>query len=281
MAHWLIDGQWSETVGAADRGLHYGDGLFETLAIRTGRLEFWDRHMARLERGCDRLALPHPDTATLLDEVGRLWRTAGRPDRAVVKLLLTRGEGGRGYRPPAAPAGRRILSLHPWPRYPDHWAEQGIALWRCRTPLGSSPALAGLKHLNRLEQVVARAEWDDPAIAEGLMCDEAGNAVEGTMTNLFARFGGRLVTPDLSRGGVEGIARQVVLERAAELGIETAIETLPLERLKEADELFVTNAIAGLWPVASLGPWRYTPGPVGRRLREALEEARKEEGLSL
>ena len=192
----LIDGREAVAIDVRDRGLHYGDGLFETLAVAQGRPLLWRRHMQRLAAGCRRLRIPPPAAETLREEAERL---CARLDRAVLKIMVTRGDGGRGYAPPPAAAGTRVLMTYPWPPYPERHRRDGVAVRVCAARLGASPGLVGLKHLNRLEQVMARAEWDDPSIAEGLMLDAAGHVIEGTMSNLFAVIGGRLVTPDLTQ----------------------------------------------------------------------------------
>lgn len=265
-----VDGAPGRAVPADDRGLHYGDGLFETVAVRRGVPVFWERHMTRLAEGCARLRLPRPDPAVLQREADALCRDA---DAAVLKVVITRGSGGRGYRPPAAPEPRRVLSLHPWPGAVAARAAEGVRVITCRTPLGDSPALAGLKHLNRLEQVLARAEWDDPDIPEGLMADTRGRLVEGTMGNLFAVRAGALVTPPVDRCGVRGIMRGVVMEQAAGRGLAVSEAYLDLPALVRAEEVFLTNSIIGLWPVlavdgAPVGQGR--PGPVTRWLQGVI-----------
>jgi len=245
----LIDGIPAVVVPAADRGLQYGDGLFETIAVVDGRPCLWDRHLARLRAGCVRLAIPLPDPDLLQAEVLALAKGQGR---AVLKLTVTRGEGGRGYRPPHPARPRRILRLHPWPDHPPAWRSAGVRVRYCRTRLGHQPLLAGLKHLNRLEQVLARAEWDDPDIGEGLMLDLDGTVVEGTQTNLFALTAGRLVTPLLDRCGVNGVVRQVVIETAWMQGLAVEEARLTPAELAQADALFLASSLAGLWPVREL-----------------------------
>ena len=266
----LVDGTESDTLDVRDRGLQYGDGLFETLAVRDGEPRRWAYHLERLQAGCRRLAIPAPTETNLTDEAERCCTGV---ERGVLKVLVTRGSGGRGYRPPAEPHPRRLLMAAPWPDYPDaHWTE-GVRLRYCDTPLGESPALAGLKHLNRLEQVLARAEWDDPAIAEGLMRDPAGRVVDGTQSNLFWVRDGVLHTPALMRCGVSGVARRLVLEHAEVHGIPFSVddETYPAD-LDAADELFVTNSVIGLWPVRELAGRTYRPGPLAQRMAAALDE---------
>jgi 4-amino-4-deoxychorismate lyase len=250
----LINGRPTDQIPAADRGLQYGDGLFETIVMVQGEPLLWERHMARLEAGERRLGLPPENKARLRREV---LAEAGAESPAVVKVMLTRGAGGRGYRPPVYPQVSRVVGLHPWPRYPVQWFSNGIRLRVCSTRLGRNPQLAGIKHLNRLEQVLARREWDDPNIPEGLMLDEDNHVIEGTQSNLFLLKGRRLITPDLSNCGVAGVVRELVLEIAAELKLTTQITRVKLGELQRADVLFITNSLLGICPVSALENRRY------------------------
>lgn len=266
--HCLINGMPGDLLTVSDRGLHYGDGLFETVAVRNGICEFWDRHMQRLLRGCERLRIPAPDESLLADETARLAQDASR---AVLKILITRGSGGRGYRVPEPAAPTRILRLTEWPDYPADNATQGIRLRLCTQRLGSNPSLAGLKHLNRLEQVLARLEWDDPVIAEGVVLDHAGNVIEGTFSNVFMVKNGTLITPRLDQCGVAGVLRGEVMELAVLEGIVCEERRLPLAELYTADEMFLTNSLIGIWPVCAFEHWHNPAGPVTRTLQAALE----------
>lgn len=268
----LINGRPGDTLAAGDRGLHYGDGLFETLAVRGGACEFWDRHLQRLRRGCERLRIPMPDTELLIQESHRL--TQEQP-RAVLKILITRGSGGRGYRVPEQVQPTRILRLTEWPEHPAANAETGVRLRLCAQRLGGNPSLAGLKHLNRLEQVLARMEWDDPAIAEGVMLDQAGQVIEGTFTNVFMAKQGRLLTPRLDQCGVAGVMRGVVMDLARAAGIDCEERALPLDELFAADEIFLTNSLIGIWPVREFEHWRKSPGTLTRILQSDLERLRQ------
>jgi len=263
----LIDGAPAATVPVTDRGLHYGDGLFETIAVVDGRPCLWDRHLARLRHGCRRLAIPCPETDLLLDEALSL---TGGLARAVLKVIVTRGDGGRGYRPPRPATPRRVLRVSAWPDYPESWGSAGVRVRYCQTRLGHQPLLAGLKHLNRLEQVLARAEWDDPDVAEGLMLDPDGQLIEGTQTNLFAIAGGRLLTPPLDRCGVAGVVRGLVLDLARGLGLPVAEEPLDPARLERADGLFLTSSLAPLWPVRELAGRPFDPAGVPPELAAAV-----------
>lgn len=263
----LIDGTDTDRIAADDRGLLYGDGLFETLAVRNGLPQLWSQHMARLEQGCARFGIVPPERELLLAEARGLCANSGQ---AVLKIIVTRGSGGRGYRPAPHGVPRRILSLHPWPDYPAEWQRQGVVVRLCETRLGRNPRLAGIKHLNRLEQVLARSEWDDAEVAEGLMLDADGALIEGTMSNVFVVRAGRLLTPALEACGVAGVMRAHLLERAAQLGVICEATALGLADVRSADEVFLCNSLIGIWPVRRFQDTVYAPGPLTRRLQQAL-----------
>ena len=264
----LVDGQQQPTVEVSDRGLQYGDGLFETLPVIDGTVPCWERHWRRLSFGCQRLQMPCPDEVAVLHDINQL--STGKT-RAVIKLIVTRGDGLRGYRVPKRPRTRRIAIGSDWPNYPPDWARQGVAVRLCKTRLGSNPALAGLKHCNRLEQVLARQEWQDQ-VAEGLMQDPQGHVIEGTMTNLFVMDHRGLITPDLSACGVVGIARELILEQAPDLGIQAKIDTVTVEQLREAQAVFLCNSLIGIWPVHTFEKTRY-------KIPEWISDLRTLDGL--
>ena len=257
-----VNGEPAEMVCLADRGLQYGDGLFETLAVLDGRVPRLELHLDRLRKGCASLRMPMPDETLLHREV---QQAAEGETYAVLKLILTRGRGGRGYRPPESATVTRLLFRHPWPDHPESWSTQGIELRVCTTRLAVGSPLAGMKHLNRLEQIMARAEWEDGA-QEGLMLDADGRVVEGTMSNLFVSPAeGWLVTPDLSRSGVAGVTRRHILAMAESEGLRVDVCELSLEELLDSREIFVCNSIIGVWPVTRIAERRYTVGPLTRR----------------
>lgn len=133
--------------------------------------------------------------------------------------------------------------------------------------MSRQPLLAGLKHLNRLEQVLARAEWQDTEHAEGLMLDQAGRVIEGVFSNLFLVRDGVLITADLKRCGVAGVMRAELLFQAVSLGISTQITDIPLEQLQWADEVFVCNSVYGIWPVRAYAALHWPVGPLTRKLQ--------------
>jgi 4-amino-4-deoxychorismate lyase len=258
---WL-DGAPLEGPVGLDRGLEFGDGLFETIAVRDNRARLLARHLARLAEGCERLGLARQDPAQLKAEITRAARI---PGVGVLKLILTRGAGGRGYlADPGAPVRRWLAALSPRAR-PARYAIEGVAMRTLATRLAEQPLLAGLKHLNRLEQVLARRELVDPAIGEGLMLDVSGRVVCGTMSNVYAVIEERIVTPSLGRAGVAGVVRAALLDAWRAEGVEVEIRDLQPAELAAASELFLSNALIGIWPVADLDGRRYAPGPVARR----------------
>jgi len=266
----LVNGVESSAISVDDRGLQYGDGLFETMSAQDGRVRHFERHMERLAEGGRRLGLPVPDPNLVAAECERALVGLGAGS---VKLMVTRGPGPRSYRPPADPAVTRIVvSSAPKPRNDP---EEGIVVRLCDTPLGLNPRLAGIKHLNRLEQVLACAEWDDPAIAEGLMSSVDGRIVCATAANVFLVREGRLLTPAIRDCGVAGVMRGVVLAAAREAGIDNEILDVRLVDFSAADEVFLTNAITGVRPVGEiLGLRRYAaPGDVTRILLERTARA--------
>lgn len=265
----LVNGIATDRIAALDRGFTLGDGLFETVAVRAGQARLWPQHCERLAEGCRRLGLPQPDVAMLHDE---LEQCRGDELDGTVRITWTRGPGPRGYAPPEQPEPTRVVGWFPGlPTLP----ERPLRLRWCDHRLGENPALAGLKHLNRLEQVLARAEWNDPGIDEGVMRSVSGDIIECTSCNLFLVLDGILLTPDLSRCGVAGVMRRHVLTLAEDLSIPVQIGRLNVDTLVNADELFVTNASRGIAAVGSMENHEWTaPGPRTRQLMQALEQDR-------
>ncbi len=266
----LINGVPGDHVSIHDRGLLYGDGVFRTLRVSGGKVLCWPRHFRKLQQDCSALKLPCPEAALLFDELQQL---AGQQPDGVAKIIITRGLGARGYAPAENIIPTRILSITPFIPYPDEFYTQGISLRVCDLRLAHQSRLAGIKHLNRLENVLAAAEWNDADIAEGLLLDVAGNVIEGTRSNLFMLNGGELLTPDLSRCGVAGVQRERVLERASVQGMPCRIGQFGLEELLAADEIFLVNSVIGLWPVRELQRRNWNSHPVARQVQEWLNHA--------
>ena len=265
----LINGVAAEDVAATDRGLAYGDGVFRTLLLINARACNWQLHYSKLAADCAALGIECPANAVLADDLARL---ANQSADAVIKIIITRGSGARGYAPPQPASPTRIVLSTQRPDYPGEYADAGVEVRVCDTRLSFQPRLAGVKHLNRLENVLARAEWSDRGVPEGVMLDVDGNAVGGTMTNLFIVENGTLVTPDLTRCGVAGVTRARIMQAAARAGVRCREELLPLARLLEADETVLVNSVIGVWRVRACQGRRWQDGSVSRRMREWLDD---------
>ena len=260
----------STTQPVLDRRLQYGDGLFETIAIRRGRARLLEYHLERLYAGCARLGIPAPAAALLRTEIAAASAVVAGSlaTAATVKLIVTRGTGPRGYRPPAA-AQPTCIVIGEAATGPA--ATTAVTLRLCTTRLGRNPALAGLKHLCRLEQVLARAEWDDAAIDEGLMMDDQGRLVCGTQSNLFLFLDGQLLTPRVDQCGVAGVMRRAVLEWARTARLDAREAILWPADLERASEAFMTNALAGARPVAGIDGRGLLRGTIAERFNAWLE----------
>ena len=263
---WLVNGRRTG-VDPADRGLAYGDGLFETMGAADGRIRWLDYHLERLASGCRRLAIEPPHLEVLRAEIAEHCPRAGR---FVVKVIVTRGPGERGYHPPAATKPTRIIGISEWHAYPAVNYTRGIRVRVCELRIGVSPAIAGLKHLCRLEHVLAQLELRGHDVEQGLLLDTSGYVVGGSSSNVFAVRGGELLTPSVTRNGIAGVMRRVVLENAHQAGLTPREAELTLADLQTADELFMANSLFGIWPVARLDDRAFTPGPATRRLMQNL-----------
>lgn len=262
-----VDGVPGSSVPIDDRGLQYGDGLFETLRIRGGRVRFLDAHLARLTLGCERLGIPLPNIEALRAEIAMVADGSGI--EAILKLMLTRGSGPRGYPAGGSLRPRRILSLHPMT--PVRIPGGGATLRLARTMISENAALAGVKHLNRLENVLAASEPSHDQHFDSLLQDSQGLVICGTHCNVFLVQRGCLVTPSVERAGVAGVMRGIVLRESAALGLEHDVRAVPVAELQAADEVFVTNARIGVVPVRSVGEHVYTMNTIGTRIGGHVE----------
>lgn len=262
----LIDGIPADVVSANDRGLLYGDGVFRTLKRAGGVSLQWARQYRKLAADCVALHLNCPAAAVLEADLECL------PADCVAKIIVTRGPAARGYAvvPDALPT--RIVTSSSLPVYPKSHETMGVKVHLCSLRLASQPRLAGIKHLNRLENVLARMEWNDPAIVEGILLDAAGNVIEGTMSNVFCYRAGVLHTPDLSCCGVAGVQRERMLDFAAESGVAVRVGKLPLDMLMEAEEVMLCNSVIGVWPVREFNGGVWEMGDVAVRLGRLMEK---------
>lgn len=254
----------AHAIAYEDRGFGYGDGLFETALLHDGAVRFLSAHLQRLRESCARLGIAYPGDATLAADIRSV---SGDERDGIVKIIVTRGAGGRGYRPLPNLASTRVVALHPPPVIT---ANSGLTVRWCDIHSSRNAALAGMKHLNRLENVLAQMEWDDAAIGEGLLLDTEGELVSATSGNIFIARYDALFTPDLRYCGVRGVMRGQVLRAAAELGVSVSEEPLWPHDLEHATEVFVTSAVRGIRPVIALESLQWEAGPLARKLNAAL-----------
>lgn len=266
---YLINGKRESGISPFDRGFAYGDGVFRTLAIRRGQLRTWTAHLKRLQTDCNALGIVCPSEELLLGDISKL---AGDSSDCAIKIVVTRGEGERGYAVPALAQPTRVVIKTALPQYPEQHYSSGVSLFLCQTRLGHQPRLAGIKHLNRLENVLARMEWVDTQVVDGLMLDTDGHVIECTMSNVFMRSGDTLITPDLSKCGVAGVTRQRIIDTAPELGYRAVVRPITLSELMDADEVVICNSLYGVWQVNHLASHAWPFGVLAAKLREQLSK---------
>lgn len=244
----LINGKRTARISPQDRGLLYGDGVFRTLRATGGRIHWWADHYAKLAADARVLGLVCPGEDLLRTEC----LEAAQDGDCVIRLTLTRGAGARGYRLPENATPTRVVHAAPLPEYPASHTADGITVRWCSLKLGHQPKLAGIKHLNRLENVLARAEWSDPEIAEGLLMDETGWVIGGVMSNLLVMRGKTLFTPDLGQCGVAGVTRMRILRAAQRNGMSVRVAPMRPQDIYKADELCLCNSLIGVWRIRDI-----------------------------
>jgi len=264
-----VNGHATTSVDVTDRGLQYGDGLFETVTCVDGEPRWLAAHLARLRLGCERLRIPFRDYDLLVDEIGH---AAGAQSRAIVKIIVTRGNSAaRGYAFAGDETPTRIVSRHEWPSEPADARTRGIAVVTARRTMPADPTLAGIKHLNRLDNVLAAREATERGVDEILRFDEGGRLICGSMTNVFLVRGESLLTPALDRAGVCGVMRDRVLRLAEEGGRIAQVKDVDGPDLRAAEGVFLTNVRVGIWPVQRIDDRELQVPALVRQLQEQLD----------
>ena len=267
----LLNGQYIQpdqpVLYADDRGFHYGDGLFETMLLKQGKVRFLEDHWQRIAAGCEKLSIPMPDEALFEQE---LKLVTAKHDSGVVKFILSRGRGERGYRYPSVVTPTRLWQFSPSNQ--THSIESGIRVRLCATRLARNPSLANIKHCNRLEQILAQNESQDAEISEGLMLDTDGELVCATMSNIFLIVDQVLVTPDLRFCGIQGVMRKNILKLAGTLDVPVEVRAVRGEELYSADHVFLTNAVRGIRAVTMLDQHCWSLGALTQQLILALDK---------
>jgi 4-amino-4-deoxychorismate lyase len=273
MTDWFQNGDATGQVDANDRGFQYGDGLFETVAIRNDAPRLWQYHMDRLSNGCKLLGIEKPADTALYEGVMHALRHSDVPTAySVVKIIVSAGTGRRGYGRPTATAPTVLFGAFPAAPPPVKLFVDGVDLVLCRTRLASNSPTAGLKTLNRLEQVLARSEFIATGEFEGLTMDADDNIICGTMSNVFFVTNNSISTPALDRCGVAGVMRRHVIETLRVQGIDTHIQAVNLAHLKNIDEVFVSNSQFGVMPVRSCGTMQWPVGVTTKHVMSILAD---------
>ncbi|MEI2603097.1 aminodeoxychorismate lyase [Erwinia aphidicola] len=250
-----VNGLAQESIDARDRAVQFGDGCFTTARVLHGSMLRPQAHLQRLQQACERLRIAGVDWQLLAQEITAIASTI---DDGVLKVIITRGSGGRGYSASGCQQPARIISLSAWPAHYLRLRQTGVRLALSTVRLGKNPQLAGIKHLNRLEQVMIRTELEQTAADEALVLDSDGMLVECCAANLFWRVGKQVFTPDLSASGVNGIQRQQVMQQVIALGYTLSEVRQGYEVLADAEEVLITNALMPILPVSQIEAWRYT-----------------------
>lgn len=271
MGDWYQHGIRIDSVPVDDRAAQYGDGVFETIAVRDAAPRFWELHVRRLALDCEKVGLVMPPPSILLRDLeNALARTTVNTGFCIAKLVISCGGSERGYqRAAGVPANSRIGIFADTPLPEDDYAA-GVAVHLCDTIVASQPRLAGVKSLNRLDQVLARCEWSQPGIFDGLMCDDDGNLVCGTRTNLFIVRENHIETPQLDRCGVAGIMRRCIINLLGENNINVTEMVIGCEEIASFDELFLCNSQVGVVPVRRCGDYTWEVGEATRSVMALL-----------
>jgi len=269
---YLINGDFNQAISPLDRGFAYGDGVFRTMVIRSGLPVNWPLHYQKLVADCAAIGIVCPSAELLMSDFLQLFsiEDVDSEKQEVAKIMITRGEGERGYKPPAVTTPTRVIIKSAMPQYAKESYAGGVQLHVCNTRLSSQVKLAGVKHLNRLENILARMEWRDEGIFDGVLLDQQGNVIECTMSNIFARFDKVLVTPDLSECGVAGITRQRICDVSSALNLTAEVAPLSLSRMLQADELIICNSLYGAFQVSKIGDTTWVQQALAKTFRNLL-----------
>ncbi len=266
----LIDGKKQSKASIFNRNTQFGDGLFETCLVENKKLLFWSNHFERMKLGCDRLKISMIDETLWLSDIKKAFSLM-KIDNCIVKLVLSRGESLRGYsyKDNIRPIRITIVS-----ELKKNNQDKRFSLEFCNSGYNSNPKLAGIKHCNRLEQVLASASIK---VDDGIMLDENENVVSVTQGNIFCIQGNRLITPNLDKCGIEGTRRAVILKIAVDLGFDINIKNLSVAELLRSDEVFISNSIQGVGPVNQIEDFVYSKHKITEIISEALKEKSTED----
>ncbi len=258
----LINGKKQSKLSVFDRSVQFGDGLFETCVVKDRKILFWSEHFSRLERGRKKLKINEVGSGQWLKDIAKAI-SISKLDNAVVKIILSRGESLRGYGFDEKITPTRIVIISSLPeKVPDEYA-----LTLCKSGYATNQILSGIKHCNRLEQVLARS---DMSADECIMLDENGHVISTTQANIFAIKSNVILTPALDECGIEGTRREVILKIARELGMQVDVCSLSVSELLESDEVFIANSVIGIKSVSKINQQQFDQHVTTEKVKHAL-----------
>ena len=266
-----INGKQTNKISIEDRAVQYGDGVFETIAVKEKLLEFWKEHYQRLNNGCKILKIKCPSKTFLKKEINKFIKKT-KKNKFVLKIIISRGIGGRGYNPPRNSKPTRILGIYDWPNYLETNFTKGIMMDICKIRISAQPFLSKIKHINRLEQIIARSEWQNKSISESIMLDLNDNVIEGTMSNIFGVKKNIFYTPNIKFAGIEGIMRGVILKLLKKNKKKYIIKKITLKELLKFEEIFVCNSIFGIWSVIKISKKKFSFGEKTKEIINLLSD---------
>jgi len=264
-----VNGHKTDTVSVLDRGFSYGDGIFTTIKVKRGQCLLLTQHLVRLQHGITTLAITQIDFKLLLDD---LTNKARQLDDGVLKVIITRGIGQRGYSSVGCESPTIVISTGSLPAIYQEWQQQGIAVGISTIALGINPLTAGIKHLNRLEQVLVKQQIDQNQWLDAIVLDCQACVIETSMANLFWRTGDKVFTPSLDFSGVNGLMRQQVIDHLTAKGVSVSQDRFKLSSVMDADEVFMTNCLMGITPINMIESKAFTLGETAKDLIKVLTD---------
>ena len=268
-----VNGQQGQLITTNDRGLNYGDGLFLTMRVNAdGIIHFLESHISRIKQAVYRLNFRSQEQLWQLPEVqiDLLKEIALANPNSGIKLLISRGVGGRGYSAVNCSDITTVISIFELPSHYSQLQKSGVRLLKSEVQLASQPLLAGLKHLNRLEQVLIKSYSIDDGFDDWLVVDSNNNVIEASMANLFFLRDGAWITPTISRCGVAGVMREQVIYQLLELGFNVEMTDIAFNELKQIEHIFMTNSLMGAIDVTQITDMSFNKWELTKSLNKSL-----------
>ncbi len=268
----LINGKKISKISVFDRGVQFGDGIFETCLIKRHRLLSWSRHFSRLNKGCSKLKINQVDESLWIKDITKAL-SISKLENAVVKIILSRGESMRGYGFSGDIVPTRIVIVSSLSKLPEKYS-----LSLCDSGYATNRLLSEIKHCNRLEQVLARVNM---STQECIMLDDNGYVISVTQGNIFAVNGDVILTPSLDECGIEGTVRSAIFDLAESLDLRVEVSSLSVQELLEADEVFISNSIIGIKAVNKINEQLFDTHIITNNIKNKLSLLQKNESLSI